>query len=466
MGTVFLQFLNMSITASFLIIAVILLRIIFKNMPKWIRCLMWGMVGIRLAVPFSFESVFSVIPNAQSYDNSSVSSTAYVATDVSAYSQNVSNEVVNSSFNLLSVISILWIVGIVIMLGYMLGSYIRVHLLVRESVKVKENIWMCDHIGSPFVLGVFNPKIYLISDMNKKEIDYVVAHERAHLKRHDNIWKPLGFVLLCIYWFNPLCWLAYRLFNKDIELACDEKVIKDLGKKSKKAYSNALLSCSAESKLISACPLAFGENNVKQRIKNVLSYKNPKIYVVVSALAVCAVVGVMFMTNPLSASAKDESVKNPENSIVDISDDSDKIEETTVEVVTEPEPTTEPTTVAETTVKVTEPVPTEPETEAEVVEDYYEESYSEDYYDDSYYSEDTYSETDESSNNSGFVEIQPIEESESYKKTLEQSQNIYDEYGSTDLLSGVASPMKKGDPSPDPFESIDKDILIWDIGNP
>ena len=463
MGTVFLQFLNMSITASFLIIAVILLRIIFKNMPKWIRCLMWGMVGIRLAVPFSFESVFSVIPNAQSYDNSSVSSTAYVATDVSAYSQNVSNEVVNSPFNLLSVISILWIVGIVIMLGYMLGSYIRVHLLVRESVKVKENIWMCDHINSPFVLGVFNPKIYLISDMNKKEIDYVVAHERAHLKRQDNIWKPLGFVLLCIYWFNPLCWFAYHLFNKDVELACDEKVIKDLGKKSKKAYSNALLSCSAESKLISACPLAFGENNVKQRIKNVLSYKNPKIYVVVSALAVCAVVGVMFMTNPLSASAKDESVKNPENSIVDISDDSDKIEETTVEVVTEPEPTTEPTTVAETTVKVPEPVPIEPETEAEVVEDYYEESYSDDYYDDSYYSEDTYSEADESSNNSGFVEIQPIEESESYKKTLEQSQNIYDEYGSTDLLSGVASPMKKGDPSPDPNERFSKDIFIWDI---
>ena len=171
----------------------------------------------------------------------------------------------------------------------------------------------------------------------------------------------------------------------------------------------------------------------------------------------------MFMTNPLSASAKDESVKNPENSIVDISDDSDKIEETTVEVVTEPELTTEPTTVAETTVKVTEPVPTEPETEAEVVEDYYEESYSEDYYDDSYYSEDSYSEADESSNNSGFVEIQPIEESESYKKTLEQSQNIYDEYGSTDLLSGVASPMKKGDASPDPNERFSEDIFIWDI---
>ena len=451
MGTVFLQFLNMSITASFLIIAVILLRIIFKNMPKWIRCLMWGMVGIRLAVPFSFESVFSVIPNAQSYDSSSVSSTAYVATDVSAYSQNVSNEVVNSSFNLLSVISILWIVGIVIMLGYMLGSYIRVHLLVRESAKVKENIWMCDHIGSPFVLGVFNPKIYLISDMNKKEIDYVVAHERAHLKRRVNIWKPLGFVLLCIYWFNPLCWLAYRLFNKDIELACDEKVIKDLGKKSKKAYSNALLSCSAESKLISACPLAFGENNVKQRIKNVLSYKNPKIYVVVSALAVCAVVGVMFMTNPLSASAKDESVKNPENSIVDISDDSDKIEETTVEVVTEPEPTTEPTTVAETTVKVTEPVPTEPETEAEVVEDYYEESYSDDYYDDSYYSEDVYS----------WDEDAVMRELEEKMQFQEFEPTIIYGFGDNSSNKGSSS-SKKPNPKPDPYEEIDVDSIKWD----
>ncbi len=454
METVFLQFMNMSITASFLIIAVILLRLIFKNIPKWIRCLMWAMVGIRLAVPFSVESVFSVIPNAQSYDSTSVSSTAYVATDVGAYSQNVANEVVNSPFSLLSVISILWIVGIVIMLGYMLASYIRVHLLVRESVKVKENIWMCDHIGSPFVLGVINPKIYLISGMNKKEIDYVVAHERAHLKRYDNIWKPFGFVLLCIYWFNPLCWLAYHLFNKDVELACDEKVIKDLGKKSKKAYSNALLSCSAESKLISACPLAFGENNVKQRIKNVLSYKNPKVYVVVGALTVCAVVGVMFMTNPLSVSANNDTAKNSENSIMNVTDDVDKFEETTVEVVTEPEPSTEPTTVAETTVKVTEPVVTEPETVSEEVieetvsEEYYEESYSDDYYDDSYYSEDTYGDDLSGSYNGGY--IQPF--------TFSEPEPIFP----YDSPSSKKKADKKKDPIPDPYEEIDVDSIKWD----
>ncbi len=473
MDAVFLELMNMSITASFLIVVVMVLRLIFKDMPKWIRCLMWGMVGIRLAIPFSIESMFSIIPNAQKYDSTSVSSTSYVATNVSAYSQGVTNEAVNSSINLLSVIHILWVAGVIIMLGYMLVSYIKLRINVRESVKVKENIWMCDRIGSPFVLGIIKPKIYILSEMNKKEIDYVVAHEKAHLKRHDNIWKPLGFVLLCVYWFNPLCWLAYHLFNKDIELACDEKVIRELGKKGKKAYSNALLSCSAESKLISACPLAFGENNVKQRIKNVLSYKNPKIYVVVGALAVCAVVGVMFMTNPLSASAKNDTAKNPNSSVSDIlPDDKTDIENPSVAAVVETQPSEEPTTVAETTVEVTEPVTTEPETVAEEVveetvsEEYYEESYSDDYYedsyyDDSYYSEDTYSDDSSGSYNGGLVEITPYDyyESEEFKNIQDR---YHESYGGDGLLSSSSNSEKQEDSRFNPVEKIDEDAIKWD----
>ena len=189
------------------------------------------------------------------------------------------------------------------MLIYMLASYISLSRRVRERIRLRDNIWICDRIKSPFVLGIFRPQIYILSEMSENEVEYVVAHEKTHLKRLDNIWKPLGFVLLCVHWFNPLCWVAYWLFNKDIELACDEKVVSGLDAKGKKEYSTALLMCSTARYSISACPLAFGENNIKQRIKNVLSYKKPAFSVIVIAFAACAAVAISFMTDPLSTKA-------------------------------------------------------------------------------------------------------------------------------------------------------------------
>jgi hypothetical protein len=173
--------------------------------------------------------------------------------------------------------------------------------MVRESVLYKDNIYLCDHVSSPFVLGILSPKIYLNSSISKKDSKLIIAHERTHIKHLDNLWKPLGFVLLSVYWFNPLCWLSYFLFVKDIELFCDESVVKTLSKNGKKNYSFALLSCSASKNMVTACPLAFAENSVKTRVKNILSYKKPALYVVVISVVLCVITMLMFMTSPVSA---------------------------------------------------------------------------------------------------------------------------------------------------------------------
>lgn len=300
MESVFVRIFNMSIVASWLILAVIILRLILKKAPKRIRYVMWAMVGVRLALPFSFESGFSLVPNAQRLNEASGSSTTYIGSHTG---ESLTANAQSTSVDALSVISIVWAVGAALMLVYMIASFLSLSKMVRERIRLRDNIWLCDRIQSPFVLGVFRPQIYLLSSMSERETEYVIAHEKTHLKHLDNIWKPLGFVLLCMHWFNPLCWLAYWLFNKDIELACDESVVKGLDIKGKKQYSTALLSCSSFRHIVTACPLAFGENNIKQRIVSILSYKKPTVRVLVVALAACTAVAVSFMTDPLSTKA-------------------------------------------------------------------------------------------------------------------------------------------------------------------
>lgn len=415
MDVVFTKILNMTIVASFLIAVVILLRFFLKNSPKWTRCIMWAMVAIRLVVPFSVESSLSLVPNAQKFNRTSDTSTAYINSAVSSYTSSQSTQ---STPDILTIISFVWLVGVVIMLGYMFFSYIRLYKMVRERVKLKDNIWLCDHIRSPFVLGVFRPQIYLLSSMDDKESEYVLAHEQAHLKRYDNIWKPLGFVLLSVYWFNPLCWIAYWLFNKDIELSCDEMVVKTLDSSGKKAYSTALLACSSNHRVAVACPVAFAENNVKQRIKSVLSYKKPTVYIVVVTFVACIAVAVLFMTNPLSVSASTDT-----NQIKKKIEATAKATQQTTQTTTEAIATTN-TVAVETTEKITEPF-TVPPTEAVVEEsneDYYDDSYYEDSYNDSY-SDDSYSYED---SNDSIVEIE-----EPPAINPEEFAHIYDGYSSS-----------------------------------
>ncbi len=314
MTTVFIKLLNMSITASWLVIAVILLRILLKRAPKWITVVLWGGVAIRLICPFSLESIFSLIPSTETIpQNISVSENPVINSGLpilnqainpilsESFAPNTGGDSVNPMQVVTSAASVIWIIGVVSMLLYTLVSLLRIRRKVRESVHVKDNIWICDHISTPFILGVIRPRIYLSSSIAEADKEYVISHEQAHLKRKDHIWKPLGFLLLSIYWFNPILWAAYILLCKDIEFACDEKVLRKFGAEIKKPYAHALINCSVPRKMISACPLAFGEVGVKKRVKNVLSYKKPAFWIVLLALIACIVAAVCLLTNPESS---------------------------------------------------------------------------------------------------------------------------------------------------------------------
>lgn len=310
MEAVFLKMFNMSITASWLILAVILIRFVFKKAPKWINCALWALVGVRLLCPFSFESVLSLIPSAETVPpNIGYSDLPSINSGISAVNQAVNpiisqnlapdyTESVNPMQIVTAVASAIWLVGVAALLIYSLVSYIRIRRRVKISMPLDGSILLCDGISSPFILGIIKPKIYLPSAMPEEQRQYVIAHEKAHLKRRDHWWKPLGFFVLTAYWFNPLIWAAYILLCRDIELACDERVIKSMGEESKKSYSEALLSCSVPRKMITACPVAFGEVGVKDRIKNVLSYKKPAFWVIVAAVVISIIAAVCFMTNP------------------------------------------------------------------------------------------------------------------------------------------------------------------------
>ena len=310
MSDLFLNILNMSIAASWLILAVVLLRFVLKKAPKWIAVLLWGIVALRLAVPFSFESALSLIPSAETFNAHNIQyETPAISSGIPAVN-NAVNPVLGETFAPNSVgsinplyiwtlvVSAIWLVGIAAMLLYAVISYVRVRQSVAERVPYEGNIFLCDHVKSPFILGLVRPKIYLPSSMDEAAMGPVIAHEKAHLARRDHWWKPLGFLILTVHWFNPLCWIAYVLLCRDIELACDEKVIRQMDLDEKKQYSIALLECSTQRRLVTICPLAFGEVGVKERVKNVLNYKKPAFWVIVVAVVACAVVTVCFATNP------------------------------------------------------------------------------------------------------------------------------------------------------------------------
>jgi len=310
MEALFLKMVNMSITASYLVIAVMILRLLLRKAPRYIHVILWGIVALRLMLPFSIESVLSLIPNPEPLPQEFL----YAATPQINSGIPVVNQVLNpviaesltpeglTSANPTQILSFvfawLWVIGMAIMALYAAVSYWLVRRKVAVSIPVGKNLRLCDSIDTPFILGIVKPKIYLPSSVDQKTADHVLAHEMAHLQRKDHWWKPLGFALLTVYWFNPMLWVAYILLCRDIEMACDEKVVQKLNPAEKKAYSTALLSCSVPRKMIAACPLAFGEVDVKNRIKSVLNYKKPAFWIVVVAIIICIVVAVCFLTNP------------------------------------------------------------------------------------------------------------------------------------------------------------------------
>ena len=311
MESVFLKVVNMSINATWLIAVVALLRLILSKAPKQLRCILWGLVALRLLLPFSIESMFSLVPSAKTLPDNILYTASPVIDSGIPMVDNAVNPILSHSMApepLTSanptqiwsfIFSQLWILGMVVMALYALLSWLHVKRKVTASLPMGKDIRLCDYIDSPFILGLVHPVIYLPSCLEESSLSYVMAHERSHLKRRDHWWKPLGFAILTVHWFNPAVWVAYCLLCRDIELACDERVIQELGESEKTAYSNALLSCSIRRPYIAACPLAFGEVGVKQRIHSVLNYRKPGFRILLVSLMVCAVLALCFLTDPV-----------------------------------------------------------------------------------------------------------------------------------------------------------------------
>ncbi len=301
----------MSISASWVVIAVLTLRFCLKKAPKWVNVLLWGIVAARMVFPFSIESVLSLIPSAETISPTiMMEQSPSVQTGVPALNH-VINPVISGSFTpapgasanplqiWIPVLAGIWLFGIAALFLYSAVSYWRLRRKVCEAVILRGNIYQSEKVCSPFVLGIIRPKIYLPYHMDSREMGHVIAHEQTHICRRDHWWKPLGFLLLTIHWFNPLMWLSYVLLCRDIELACDEKVIGEMGNEQRADYTQALVTCSVGRRVIAACPLAFGEIGVKERVKSVMNYKKPAFWIVLASVIVCAVIAVCFLTNPI-----------------------------------------------------------------------------------------------------------------------------------------------------------------------
>lgn len=308
----FLTLVNRGLSAGWLVLAVVAARFLLKKAPRWAVCALWGLVALRLLCPFSPESPLSLIPDAQPVSPEAVWNTVpavEMAPDATEAPVSPVLEAVlpdglpvspTPAQEIVAAASILWCAGLAGMALYTLVSYRRLSRRVKGAVRIDGNLYQGAAIPTPFVLGVLRPRIYLPNTLSREDMPYVIAHERAHIRRRDPLWKALGFGLLCIYWFHPLLWLGYALFCRDMELACDEKVASALSPSHRANYSQALLNCSAGRRFLAACPVAFGEVGVKERVKRVLSFRRPTLRAVLAAVLICAVIAVCFLTNPVT----------------------------------------------------------------------------------------------------------------------------------------------------------------------
>lgn len=317
MTDLFLDLFNRSISASYLILAVLLARQLLKKAPKWVNVALWAIVGLRLLCPVSLESGLSLIPSARTVPETiALSPAPTVDTGFAGLDQVINPALtqaaapqVGASVNpmqiYLSVAAWVWVMGLAGMLLYTVISYFRLDLKMETAVRYWGNVYQSEVVDSPFVLGLFRPRIYLPFTLDEKTMEHVIAHEQAHIRRKDHWWKPLGFLLVSIHWFNPLVWLSYVLLCRDIELACDEKVIRSLTYPQRADYSQALLVCSLHRRPISACPLSFGEVGVKDRVKSILHYRKPTVWILVVSALVCGLIALCFLTDPKEAPKED-----------------------------------------------------------------------------------------------------------------------------------------------------------------
>ena len=320
MEQVFLSIVKMSLNASWLIAGVLLLRIAFSKSTKGFRMILWMLVGFRLIIPISLQSATSIIPDTSSVVTSIQESTIPAGSMISQdYNSAIIGSAINtynntSSINTSFILMMVWMLGVSILLIYSFYSYHQLKEKTKASLKGQNNVYYCDYIASPFILGIINPKIYIPSGINATQKEFIIAHENMHIEHNDYLWKPIGYILLSLHWFNPLVWMAYYCFCKDIELICDERVIKDMTNEEKKLYSQALLECSQQKYNFMICPVAFNETGLKERIKSILQYKKPTLWISLISVVCCVLVGCTLFTDKEGTS----SIFEPDRNYIDI----------------------------------------------------------------------------------------------------------------------------------------------------
>lgn len=311
MYEIFLKMINMSISGSWLIAAVIVLRLLLKKAPRRFTVFLWGIVAIRLICPFSIESPLSLIPSAETIPQNILMGESFnIHTGIalvdrqmntlldSRYSD-VTSDFGKNGMEIISFLCIVWLIGVLIIVFYTVTSYWRLHRRLETAVVLRDNIFQSENAGMPFVLGLIRPRIYVPFKMNEISMEYIICHEQTHIRRGDHYWKFIGVVLVALHWFNPMVWVAYILLCRDIELACDESVIRDFTNKQKADYLQTLVACSIRNSRLTMIPLAFGEIGVRNRIKSVMKYKKPVFGVIIAAAAVCVITAVCFLSDPL-----------------------------------------------------------------------------------------------------------------------------------------------------------------------
>lgn len=310
MTELFLELVNRSVEASWLVLAVLVLRLVLRRAPKWTAVLLWALVGLRLTLPFTVESALSLLPSSHTVQQDILfSSQPAVYSGVGLVDRAV-NPVLQSAFTpdpaasanplqlVVPVLALVWAVGVAVLAVNTAFSWLGLRRRLAQAVLLRDNIYQSERVVSPFVFGLARPGIYLPFPLDSGTMEHVIAHEQAHITRRGHWWKPLGFAITAVYWFNPLLWVAYFLFCRDIELACDERVVRGMDPARRADYAQALLRCSAGPRRLAACPLAFGEADVKNRVKQALYYKKPAFWVVLAAVLLCAGAAVAFLTDP------------------------------------------------------------------------------------------------------------------------------------------------------------------------
>lgn len=291
MSTAVSELLKMSFHGSVLLLLVMGIRAVCPHMPKRFAVWMWAVAAVRLVCPFVLTSVFSLMPAVTTPKGGELLTLTLpgdtVSIPVAAYCP-----------DWLTTAAVVWGIGAAVMVLYTVAAFCRTHKTLREAVCLSGNVYECDRIPTPFIFGLIRPRIYVPSSMNEQDRVFVIAHEQAHLRRLDHLWKPLGFAVLTLHWFNPLVWVSYVLFCRDMETACDEQVIGTLGADSKKPYADALINCASTTRRIAACPLAFGETDVKTRVRRVLSYRKPSPLLKAAGVSLCLLLSLCFLTNP------------------------------------------------------------------------------------------------------------------------------------------------------------------------